>query len=188
MAISLRTKRLILRPWRTSDLAAFAAINADPEVMQFYSHLLQRKESDALAEKIQREFAERGYGYWAVEVPGVADFIGYIGLKYWDLDMAFAPCIDMGWRLDSTHWGKGYATEGARAVIQHGFETLGFSEIVAMATTENTRSIRLMERLGMTTDQVENFEHPNLPQGHPLSWHVLYRLSQCGINAQMLSK
>lgn len=174
----LRTQRLILRPWRATDLEPFAQINADPKVMEFYAQTLRREESDALAEKIQRDFAERGYGFWAVEITGVSDFIGYIGLNYWNLEMPFAPCVDIGWRIGTPYWGKGYATEGAREVLRYGFEKLQLSEIVAMATIHNTRSHRVMERLGMKSDPTENFEHPKLPRGHPLSLRVLYRLSR----------
>jgi RimJ/RimL family protein N-acetyltransferase len=172
----IRTERLILRPWRKNDLDSFAKINADPKVMEFYPSVMTREESDDLAMKFQKEFKERGYGFWAVEVPGVADFIGYVGLNYWNLEMPFAPCIDIGWRLDSSFWGHGYATEGAEASLHYGFKILGLSEIVAMATIENARSKRVMERLGMKSDPAENFEHPKVPKGDPLSWRVLYRL------------
>src|SRR5574342_907893 len=111
---TLRTNRLILRPWKKSDLEPFYAINADPKVMEFYASTLTRAESDALAEKIQKDYAARQYGFWAIEVPGVDPFVGYVGLNYWDLEMSFAPCIDIGWRLASSCWGRGYATEGAR--------------------------------------------------------------------------
>lgn len=174
----LSTQRLILRPWRTSDLEPFAALNADPNVMEFYPYLLSREESNALWEKIQREFDIRGYGFWAVEAPGVADFIGYVGLNYWDLEMKFAPCIDIGWRLGFSFWGKGYATEAALQVLRYGFESFKFPEIVSMATIGNKRSQRVMQRLGMRTDPSENFEHPHLPKGHTLSWRVLYRLNR----------
>jgi len=174
----LPTQRLILRPWRETDLEPFAKLNADPKVMEFYPSVLTQEESDALAVKFQKEFKERGYGFWAIEVPGVADFIGYVGLNYWNLEMKFAPCIDIGWRLDSSYWGYGYATEGAKAALHHGFKTLGFSEIVAMATIGNIRSRHLMERLGMKNDPAENFEHPRVPLGDPLSLRVLYRLSR----------
>lgn len=174
----LRTERLILRPWRITDLEPFAEINADPKVMEFYPKTLSREESDALAEKIQRDFAERGYGFWAVEAKGIADFIGYIGLNYWNLEMEFAPCVDIGWRIGSPYWGKGYATEGAREVLRYGFEILQLTEIVSMATIHNTRSHRVMMKLGMKSDPAENFEHPKVPRGHPLSLRVLYRLSK----------
>jgi RimJ/RimL family protein N-acetyltransferase len=173
----LRTKRLILRPWQETDLEAFAEFNADPKVMEFYENTLTREESDAVAQKFERESNERGYGFWAIEVPRVAGFVGYAGLNYWNLEMKFAPCIDVGWRLGSSHWGHGYATEASNEALRFGFEMLGFSEIVSMATIENIRSRRVMERLGMRHDPAENFEHPKVPKDHPLSWRVLYRLS-----------
>ncbi len=172
------TQRLILRPWKESDLEPFAALNNDPRVMEFYASTLSREESDALAKKFQNEFAQRGYGHWAVEVPEKADFIGYIGLNYWNLEASFAPCIDIGWRLAVEHWGQGYATEGASAALKYGFEVFKFPEIVSMATIENTKSHRLMERLGMKRNPSEDFEHPKVPKGNPLSWRVLYRLKQ----------
>ncbi len=174
---TLHTKRLILRPWHQSDLGPFAEFNADPRVMEFYPNILTREESDALAEKMQKEFAMRGYGFWAVEVPGIASFIGYIGLNYWDLKMEFSPCIDIGWRLGFAYWGKGYATEGALGALEYGFKSLKFAEIVSMATIGNTRSHHVMKRLGMKTNAAENFQHPKLPKDHPLSWRVLYRLA-----------
>lgn len=173
----LQTKRLLLRPWKESDLAPFAKLNADPKVMEFFPNTLSRKESDALVKKFQEENEEQGYGYWAIEVPNLAEFIGFVGLKYWNLETNFAPCVDIGWRLDSSHWGRGYATEGARRVLQYGFEEIKLTEIVSMATTGNERSQNVMRRLGMTTDPNENFEHPRVPRGDPLSWRVLYRLS-----------
>ena len=173
----LKTERLILRPWKESDLLPFFKLNADPKVMEFYASTLTRSESDSLAEKIQREAALRGYGFWAVEVPGVAEFIGYIGLNYWNLEMSFAPCVDVGWRLDSSHWGKGYATEGAKEALRYGFEELKLNEIVAMATIGNTQSHRVMQRLGMIHNPHENFHHPKLAKDDPLSLRVLYRLS-----------
>jgi len=176
--IVLHTDRLILRPWRESDLEPFAQINADPRVMEFYPQVLTRQESDALAEKFQREFAERGYGFWVVEVPGFADFIGYVGLNYWNLEMAFSPCIDVGWRLGSQYWGCGFATEAAKAALRFGFEVRKFEEIVSMATVGNVRSHRVMERLGMKSNPMDQFEHPKLPKGHPLSLRTLYRLKR----------
>ena len=173
----LKTQRLILRPWKESDLLPFSQLNADPKVMEFYVSTLTRSESDSLAEKMQKEAALRGYGFWAVEVPGVADFIGYIGLNYWNLEMSFAPCVDVGWRLASSYWGNGYATEGAKEALRYGFEELELDEIVSMATIGNTQSHRVMQRLGMSCNPSENFHHPKLPQDHPLSMRVLYRLS-----------
>jgi 3-dehydroquinate dehydratase / shikimate dehydrogenase len=174
----LKTQRLVLRPWKKADLLPFAKINANPKVMEFYPATLTQAESHALAEKIQRDSVSRGYGFWAVEVPGVAGFIGYVGLNYWNLEASFAPCVDVGWRLDPKYWGYGYATEGALEVLKHGFETLQLPEIMAMATVGNFRSHQVMKRLGMTHDPQENFHHPKLPKDDPLSLRVLYRLSR----------
>lgn len=174
----LQTKRLILRPWKESDLAPFAEINSDPKVMEFYPAPLTRAQSDEYAEKIQRESLERGYGFWAVEVPKVSSFIGFVGLNYWNLEASFAPCIDVGWRLASPYWGYGYATEAAREALRYGFEEVDLSEIVSMATIGNARSHLVMERLGMKHNPSENFHHPKLPGNHPLSLRVLYRLSR----------
>lgn len=173
----LYTDRLIMRPWKSSDLYPFAEMNADPKVMEFYTNTLTFQETSALVEKFCKQFEEKGYGFWAIEAPKIANFIGYIGLNYWDLGTKFSPCIDIGWRLATPYWGKGYATEGAKAALQYGFEVLNISEIVSMATVGNTRSHQVMKRLGMRTDSSENFEHPKLPKGHPLSWRVLYRLN-----------
>ncbi len=174
----LRTERLILRPWKESDLHSFFKLNADPKVMEFFEKVLTKEESDQLAAKIQKDYENRSYGFWAVEVWGVAPFIGFVGLNYWDLEMSFAPCVDIGWRLASEHWGKGYVTEGAKEVLRYGFEELKLREIVAMATIENQRSCRVMERLNMKHDPAENFHHPKLPKDHPLSMRVLYRCTR----------
>ncbi len=174
----LRTERLILRPWKESDLIPFAELNADPKVMEFFAAPLSKQESNALAKKIQQEFEQRRYGYWAVEIPEKASFIGYIGLNYWNYEMPFAPCIDVGWRLAFPYWGNGYATEGARASLWYGFEILKFTEIVSMATIGNIRSHRVMDRIGMKYTAAEDFEHPRVPKGHPLSLRRLYRISK----------
>jgi 3-dehydroquinate dehydratase / shikimate dehydrogenase len=173
---TLKTQRLILRPWKESDLQPFAEMNADLKVMEFYASPLTKEESDALAKKIQQDYVHRNYGFWAVEVPGIAPFIGYVGLNYWDLEMSFAPCVDIGWRIASSQWGYGFATEGAQEALRYGFEVLDLPEIFSMATIGNVRSHRVMEKLGMT--YAENFYHPKLPKEHPLSMRVLYRLSQ----------
>ncbi|PIS03195.1 MAG: GNAT family N-acetyltransferase [Chlamydiae bacterium CG10_big_fil_rev_8_21_14_0_10_42_34] len=174
----LQTKRLILRPWKSSDLESFAVMNADPKVMQFYSNPLFREESDALAHRIQNHIAERGYGFWAVELLETQAFIGYIGLNYWSLNASFAPCVDIGWRIASEYWGKGYATEGASEALRYGFEVIQLEEIVSMATLHNLRSRRVMEKLHMTYNPEENFYHPMMPREHPLALRVLYRLTE----------
>jgi RimJ/RimL family protein N-acetyltransferase len=172
----LKTDRLLLRRWRPSDRGPFAAMNADPRVMEHFPAPLPREESAAAAERIARHFDGHGFGLWAIEVPNVVPFAGFVGLSVPAFTAPFTPCVEVGWRLVHGCWGRGYATEGARAALTFGFETLGLDEIVSFTTSTNTRSIRVMERLGMTHDASDDFDHPNLPPDHPLRRHVLYRL------------
>ncbi len=175
----IRTDRLILRPWKEEDLPSFAALNADPKVMEYFPATLSKAESDQLAQRIKTKMDEKGWGLWAVSVPGIADFIGFIGLNREDSFSApFTPAVEVGWRIAFEHWGKGYATEGAKAALAYGFETLHLGEIVSFTATQNMRSRRVMERIGMHHDPKDDFEHPKLTEGHPLRKHVLYRLSQ----------
>jgi RimJ/RimL family protein N-acetyltransferase len=174
--VTLRTRRLILRPWGDDDLEPFAALNADPRVRQFYPSLLSRAESDDLVARIRARHAARGFGPWAVEQIGGAPFIGCIGLSEPSFSAPFTPCVEVGWSLAHAAWGQGYATEAARAALTFGFETLGLREVVAMTTPINLRSRRVMERLGMQRDPGDDFDHPSVPPGTPLSRHVLYRL------------
>lgn len=172
----LHTARLLLRPWCDKDLAPFAALNADPRVMEHFPGTLTRSESDALAADIQADLEQNGFGLWAVEVPGVAPFIGFVGATEPDFDAPFTPTVEIGWRLDFAHWGKGYATEAALAVVAHAFGPLGLAELVSFTVPANRRSRAVMERLGMTRAPADDFDHPKLPEGHPLRRHVLYRL------------
>lgn len=174
--IELRTERLLLRPWRDTDRDAFAAMSVDHEVMQFFPSLLTRAEADAGVKRSIAQFATYGWGYWAVEIPGVAEFIGFVGIKQVPFTAHFTPAVDLGWRLARAYWGQGLATEAARAAIKFGFETLGLSSIVSYTAVPNVRSIRVMERLGMTRDVDGDFDHPLVPPGHWLRRHVLYRL------------
>lgn len=171
---TLTTQRLILRPWRPEDLEPFAQLNADPRVMEYYPSTLNREESDRFAERIRKEFLQEGWGLWAVSVTGISDFIGYIGLSRVKHPYPFAPAVEIGWRLAHDHWGKGYATEGAKAAIKYGFDKVGLNEIVSFTSVQNMRSRRIMEKLGML--HKDDFDHPKLPEGHPLRRHVLYQL------------
>jgi len=172
----LQTERLILREWRAADREPFAQMNADLRVMAFMPTRLSRTESDLLADKIEKHFQTHGFGLCAAELRDEESFIGYIGLSIPRFEARFTPCVEIGWRLAATHWGKGLATEGAREVIQHAFGALGLSEIVSFTVPANVRSRRVMEKLGMTHDPADDFDHPNLPEGHALRRHVLYRL------------
>ncbi|PYR41230.1 MAG: GNAT family N-acetyltransferase [Acidobacteria bacterium] len=171
------TARLRLRSWRDSDLEPFAALNADPRVREFFPSLQTRQESAESMQYIREHFRQRGFGLWAVEVIGGAPFIGFIGLSVPSFDAPFMPCVELGYRLAFDHWGRGYATEGARAAIAFGFATIGLAEIVAMTAVGNERSRRVMARMGMTRNVTDDFDHPNIVAGHPLRRHVLYRLT-----------
>jgi RimJ/RimL family protein N-acetyltransferase len=177
----LRTPRLRLRRWRPEDRAPFAALNADPRVAEFLRGPLSREHSDALAESIEAHFQRHGFGLWAVEIPGVTPFAGFIGLSVATFKAPFMPCVEIGWRLAAEHWNHGYATEGARAALAFGFETLQLDEIVSFTAVRNLRSRRVMEKLGMTHSAADDFDHPALPGGHPLRRHVLYRIGRTEI-------
>jgi RimJ/RimL family protein N-acetyltransferase len=168
--------RVCLRRWRDEDRQAFAAVNADPRVMEFFRGRLSRLESDAMIDGIEQHFSEHGFGLWAVEVPGVAPFIGFAGLSRARFTAHFTPCVEVGWRLAYEHWGHGYATEAARLALGHGFGSLALPELVSYTSVTNRRSRAVMERLGMRRDANEDFDYPSLPEGHPLRPHVLYRL------------
>ena len=152
-------------------------MNADVRVMEFFRSPLDRSESDALIERIQNHFEEHGFGLWALEVPGKASFVGFCGLTVTRFNAAFTPCVEVGWRLAFEHWGQGYATEAATAVLAHAFDTLVLPEVVSFTSVANLRSQAVMDRLGMRHDPADDFDHPSLPPDHPLARQVLYRLS-----------
>lgn len=173
----LITERLLLRRWQASDRAPFALLNARPAVMEYLPAVLSRVESDALIERIETHFERREFGPWAVEIPGVTSFAGFVGLMVPSFDAHFTPCVEVGWRLDEPYWGRGYATEGALAVARFGFDVLQLNEIVSFTVPANTRSRNVMQKIGMTHNPADDFDHPSLPVGHPLGPHVLYRLT-----------
>ena len=174
----LRTERLVLRRWRDADREPFAKMNADPRVMEFFPATLSREESNALVDRIEAHFAERGFGPWAAEVRESNELIGFIGPAVPPFEAAFTPCVEIGWRLAAEYWGRGLATEGARAVVKYAFEDLGLTDLVSFTTVGNVRSRRVMEKLGMTHDAADDFDHPSLPEGHAQRRHVLYRLKR----------
>jgi RimJ/RimL family protein N-acetyltransferase len=176
--MELRTARLRLRQWQSSDRAPFAEMNADPRVMEHFSETLSREDSDALAALFETNLEQHGFGLWAVEITDVAPFAGFVGLSAPAFDAHFTPCTEIGWRLAAEHWGHGYATEGARAVLALGFESLGLGEIVSFTVPGNFRSRRVMEKIGMVCSAADDFDHPRLPEGHRLRRHVLYRMTR----------
>jgi ribosomal-protein-alanine N-acetyltransferase len=176
----LRTERLLLRrSWTASDRDRFAALNADPEVMRHHPATLSRQESDAFVDRIEACFANRGYGLWAVDTTELG-FIGYVGLWPADFRAPFTPAVEVGWRLARAAWGHGFAPEAARAALADGFGRMGVHEIVSFTWEGNTASRRVMEKIGLTHDPADDFDHPNLAAGHRLRRHVLYRISARG--------
>jgi RimJ/RimL family protein N-acetyltransferase len=174
----LLSERLRLRRWLPSDREPFAAMNADPRVMEYMPAVLLPSESDALAARIEAHFDRHGFGLWAVEIPGVAAFAGFIGLSIPAFSAHFTPCVEIGWRLAAACWNRGYATEGARAALRFGFHHLGLDQIVSFTIPANLRSRRVMEKIGMHRDAADDFDRPDMPEGHPLRRHVLYRITK----------
>jgi RimJ/RimL family protein N-acetyltransferase len=176
--VILQTERLILRPLLADDIGAFAAMNADPEVMRYFPARLDRGETEALMARMERHLERHGFGWWALEAKDEAPFIGFAGLSCPAFHAHFTPCVEVGWRLARAFWGKGYATEAGLASLDFAFEQLRLDEIVSMAVAGNHRSRAVMERLGMTRRPADDFGHPKIPLGHELRQHVLYRLSK----------
>jgi ribosomal-protein-alanine N-acetyltransferase len=176
MRDTITTGRLLLRRWRDSDLLPFQAMNADPRVMEFMPSLLSPAESDALVDRAQAHFDRHGYGPFAAELLENHSFIGFIGLSIPNFDAPFTPAVEVGWRLAFDCWGWGLATEGASAAIHFAFDDLKLASLVSFTVPANLRSRHVMEKIGMTHDPSDDFDHPRLPQGHPMRRHVLYRL------------
>jgi RimJ/RimL family protein N-acetyltransferase len=172
------TDRLRLRAWSEQDREPFARMNADPRVSEHLLAPITRADSDRMVDRIEACWRERGYGLWAVERPGTVAFIGYVGLWPATFEAHFTPAVEVGWRLAAEHWGRGFATEGARAALRYGYDVLGLDEIVSFTAVANVRSRRVMERLGMRRDEDGAFDHPVMPAGHVARPHVLYRLSR----------
>ena len=176
----IATERLLLREWRDPDVEAFIVMNADPVVMRFFPETYSPERTRRFVARIRESWAERGYGLWAVERKDTTGFIGYVGLWPATFPAHFTPAVEVGWRLAADQWGHGYATEAAHAALTYGFDSLGLDEIVSFTSVTNERSWRVMERLRMQRDASGDFEHPNVPEGHPLRPHVLYRIKREG--------
>ena len=175
--IEIETPRLLLRQWRESDREPFAIMNSDPEVMEFFPPLHSRANSDASIDAWQSQFAAAGWSNWAVELIESGQFIGFTGLSVPRRVLPFSPCVEVGWRLARAFWGKGLATEAARGALRVGFGQLSLAEIVSFTAIGNRRSRAVMERIGMRNAS-QDFEHPGVPEGHPLRLHCLYRVSR----------
>src|SRR6185436_18443681 len=172
----LETDRLLLRRWKLSDREPFAEMNADPRVMEFFPDCLTREESDRLIESIETHVDNHGFGLFAAELKAEAKLIGFIGLHVAGFQAHFTPCVEIGWRIGAQYWAKGLAPEGSRAVIRFAFDRLKLESLVSFTVPENTAARQLMEKLGMTCDPKDDFDHPKLPVGHRLKRNVLYRL------------
>jgi RimJ/RimL family protein N-acetyltransferase len=174
----LRTERLLLRGWTDADLAPFSAMSADPHVMEFMPNLMSRPQSDAwVAERVVSHFDSYGYGSWAVERQDTGAFIGFVGLMWQTFKSAFTPALEVGWRLDYSQWGHGFATEAARKSLAVAFDVLHEPEVVSMTVPQNARSRSVMRAIGMSHDARDDFDHPRLADGHRLQRHVLYRIT-----------
>jgi len=174
--IFLKTERLILREWEDQDLDAFARINQDPKVMEHFPSTLNKEATSNLLDNFRAKQRLYGYCFWAAELKATGELIGLIGLNQVSKNLPFAPAVEIGWRLASEHWGKGYAPEGARAALDFAFNELGLDEIISFTTMGNLRSMRVMEKIGMERDKAGDFLHPGLPAEHPMAQHVLYRI------------
>ena len=179
MKVHFTTSRLIFREWQDEDRAPFARMNADPLVMEYLPRSLDEKASNSLVDRFQKHFDKYGYGLYAVEVKDSGEFVGFVGLNTVDFKAHFTapkdPATEIAWRLDYEHWGKGLGSEAAAAVLEYGLNTLEIPEIVSFTVHDNTRSIHLMEKIGMERDEDGDFDYPTLPEGHPLGRFVLYR-------------
>ena len=179
----LATERLLLREWHDADREPFAAMNGDPRVMEHFPSTLTRVESDALVDRIVVHWRDDGVGLWAVERTADRAFLGFTGLAAPVDEQGMPPCTEVGWRFAVDAWGYGYATEGARAAVDWGFDVFGLDQIASWTSVSNVRSQAVMRRIGMTHDPADDFDHPRLPEGHPLRRHVLYRLRRTGASS-----
>lgn len=175
--VELESDRLKLRKWKNEDFDLFAKMNADPDVMEYFLNVLDRKESDDLANKIVELMEKRSWGLWAVEELKTEKFIGFVGLHKPTYDLPFTPCTEIGWRLSRQYWGKGYATEASKIVLDYAFNKLHLDRVYSFTTVTNSRSRAVMERLGMKNTN-KNFEHPAVPEGHQFREHVLYKITR----------
>ncbi len=175
----LETERLLLRPWDDADRDVYAAMSADPEVMKYFpAELMTRAAADAFVDRNQQGFAERGWGWFAVQERASGAFVGVAGLAPVRFEAPFTPAVEIGWRLVRGAWGKGFATEAARASVTFAFDELGLDEVVALAVPANEKSLAVMRRLGMTHDPADDFAHPLVPEDDPLCLCVVYRLTR----------
>jgi RimJ/RimL family protein N-acetyltransferase len=176
--IHFESERLIFREWKEEDRAPFARMNGDPMVMEFLPRSMDAAASDKLVGRFQEHFKAHGYGLYAIERKEDGEFVGFTGLHNVEFEAPFTPAVELAWRLDYEYWGQGYGSEAGKAVLHHAFKTLKLKEVVAFTVHDNERTIRLMEKLGMTHVPGGDFDYPTLPKGHPLGRFVLYKISR----------
>lgn len=175
--VHLETDRLILREWIDEARKPFAQMNADPMVMEYMPRRLDEGASDKLVDRFSQHFKKHGYGLYVAESKDTKEFMGFVGLSNVELEVPFAPAVEIAWRLSYEFWGQGYASEAAKSVLKHGLGKLKIPEIVAFTVYDNTRSIAVIEKLGLERDPKGDFDYPRLPKGHPLAKHVLFRIA-----------
>ena len=183
--VEIRTPRTLLRAWKESDREAWAAMNADDEVRKYFPKLLTRGESDVEFDRINNSIKQRGWGMWALEIPGTHPFAGFVGLNPPAYDAVWQPAVEIGWRLAQDAWHNGYATEAAQAAMQFAFEHLQLPQVLALSVTTNTPSHKVMDRLGMTRWHGMEFDHPRVPTDWPLKNHIVHRIDQDAWNARL---
>ncbi|MCH9756286.1 MAG: GNAT family N-acetyltransferase [Gammaproteobacteria bacterium] len=180
MPVIIETERLILRTWCDDDLEPMFRINQDPKVMEYLLPMSSKQETQDFIDRAKRNQEVYGYTFYAVELKSTHEMIGFIGLLH-RKQVPFSdsnPSTEIGWRLASKHWGKGFATEGATAVLAYAFHVLYLPEVVSLTVVNNTKSRRVMEKIGLTHNPDDDFDHPKVPDDSPLKQHVLYRLFQ----------
>lgn len=176
--IILETNRLILRTWEERDYDPMTKIDRDPKVCEFLPALGNRISTLAGIQKIIQHYEQHGFCLYAVELKSIHEFIGWTGLAIPSFEAHFTPAVEIGWRLASTQWNQGYATEAAKIVLHHAFTVLNLQEIVSFTTVNNKASRRVMEKIGMYHQPIDDFDHPKLESNNPLCRHVLYRLTK----------
>ena len=176
--VFIESNRLYFRQWKEEDKEFFFKLNSDPEVMKYFPQALSKNESDAFVEKVKFQINKRGWWFFAVEIKNTSEFIGFIGLSNTAFEAPFTPCTEIGWRFHRNFWKKGYATEGAKTVLDFAFRKIGKESIVSYTSKLNFPAIAVMKRIGMVEDPSYSFDHPKIPKGHPLRPHILYRLSK----------
>ena len=173
----METQRIILRQWKDEDYPKFAALNADLSVMEFFPKPLIHQESDDMADKIRSLLEQRGWGFWALELKGNGEFIGFTGLHIPTAKLPFSPCVEVGWRFAKRYWGFGYASEAASEALRFAFNSLKLDEVVSFATLRNLRSQSVMRKIGMANIN-QNFLHPDIDSDSLLSEHVLFKINR----------